>query len=212
MEAKKLSFALPYNADKVINTKYKKNPDTGKYEDGEGNSLLGITDSVIPSMQARPFKDTGETLGTRKANDLWGPEDPDTLKVVPGVAQPLNKQEYADWVDKSYVLGAARGSILHALIHAHMSGDPSAISEARAIMAENDILPSEFAWLDANTINKILKKTGSDYFSKLPDSQKIDRWHTEVVIASPILGWGGKADAIVDHSGDVYSLYDVKTG
>ena len=75
-------------------------------------------------------------------------------------------------------------------------------------MSQFQILEDEFGWVSPKAVETILKKTGTDYYQ----SNGLDKIYSEKTITSKTLGWGGTMDLFIDHSSNIYSIFDLKTG
>ncbi len=141
-----------YISDKIVATKYAKNPLTEKYE-GEGKSFPSVTGDVIPAMESKQYllditKDNSEvvtTPGERRAEILWKDLDPATKQQTKEADYPIDKPTFISLYDAKSKLFIAKGNILHKTIHEHFTQDSSTRAEIEAIMADNDISKGEVA-------------------------------------------------------------------
>lgn len=204
---KKTSFSdAKYYGDKIF-TDAKKDEETGKYKK-DGNTYGSVTQDVIPTMRRREALEG--TTGERAAERIWGETAPDVLLNVDKSISvvPVSKATFTKLVDLQVETGKAKGTIFHKLVHYYVSGDVKAQEEAKALMAQFGLLEDQFEWVSRENVEKIINKTGTDFYS----TGAIDKLYSEKTILSNALGWGGTMDLFLDHSHNVYSIYDLKTG
>jgi hypothetical protein len=180
-------------------------------------TLDSVTGKVIPGMKRREYATSDLTLGERKANKLFPDE---TTRLNTNMGDNLNKQEYTDKVNESYDKGIGKGTIFHKIIHSYFNRDEATQIEIGELLNDNGFTAGEFDWV-YNNLPGIIYKTGTDYFRRTfiegkvaytPNVNPLDKIYTEVPLYSSELGMAGTADLLIDHSDDLYSLFDMKTG
>lgn len=185
--------------------------------DVNGNKLDTVTTSLIPSMKRRQFAVDGKTLGQRKGDKLWEGLNKEVDTKLTSYGR-VTYQQYVDLVDEALEKGTAKGTIFHSIIHAAFH--PQTLPNVVASMEANGFTQGQFDWVYEN-VNQIISKTGTDYIKKrytdngieyIVNPQSIDKIYTEVPVYSLELGAAGTIDMLIDHSQDIYSLFDLKTG
>lgn len=209
-----------YNGDKIRANNLVRNDVTNKYE-GNNKIYDSVTGDVIPSMQSKGTLQDERSAGTKRADRLWGDRPADLKLKTKEADVPVDKKTFTALYDERYERTIAKGQIFHKMVHYHFTKDTATQSEISALMAANDISKGEFEWVDSNTINKLIHRTGSDYVSINYDNGDVkfvlnrsakDRISSEVTIANDILNMAGTIDLSIDHGNDLYSYFDIKTG
>ena len=211
-----------YTADKIAETSLDRDPVTNKYKDTKTGKLLNsVTGNAIPEMQSRQYTDDGLTYGQRKAKALWGEEPKDVKKKIKDIPTMVTFDEAASHFELRKDLGIAKGQIFHKLIHYYFTKDAKIQNEIRSLMMTYNITDGEIAWMDEQTILKVVHRTGSDFvtphfdegvFKVTVNPKATDKITTEMTISSDILGLAGTIDLVIDHGDNIFSYYDVKTG
>ncbi len=198
---------VDYHAEKLFTTA-KKDETTGRYTK-DGAEFKSVTGDVVPMFQAAPFV-SDKTVGERAADAIWGTGDKTEKKrVQPWISvAEIDYDEFVKRVDQQAETGRARGTIFHKMVHYYLTNDATAREEAQLLMGQHNMLQSEFDWISEESVERIIKKTGTDFYR----NGGIDKLHSEKTILSKVLGWGGTMDLLIDHSSNVYSIYDLKTG
>lgn len=173
----------------------------------DGKEYQTVTNEFIPAMQHKPFTIT-DTFGTRQADNFWKDEDKATKKKFANFVDPVDYETYKRLIDENFEIGRYKGMIFHKIISNYISGTNDGISE---LFNASGLNPKEFEWLDGATIKKIISKTGTNAYNDDP-ALRTDKLITEPAMVNDILKVGGTPDLVIDHGGEVFSVFDLKTG
>lgn len=210
-----------YTLDNIRDTAAVRDNITNKYI-ARNRIYDSITGDVIPSMSSQEREQSNRTIAEAKADKIWGKRPPEMkLKIYSLAEEPITKAEYIEMYSTRYNRAIIKGQIFHKMIHYHFVKDPNVQAEINNLMREGGITEGELEWVNANVINKLIHRTGTDYvtisykdgdvkYIRNPDAK--DKIRTELTITSDILGMAGTIDMAIDHGDSIYSYFDIKTG
>lgn len=173
----------------------------------DGKEYQTVTNEFMPAMQHKPFT-LVDTFGTRQADNFWKDTDKTEKKKFSQFVTAVDYETYKRLVDETYEIGKYKGIIFHKIISNFISGDNTGLSEMYSV---SGIAPKEFDWLDAEAIKRIIGRTGTNAYNDNP-SLRTDKLIAEPSMVSKIMNVGGTPDLVIDHGGDIFSVFDLKTG
>lgn len=215
-----VSFAIyeegsrTYGAEKIAKkwVDQKADDEKGKYTGPLGE--FERTGNIIQGMKTKQWQDDGLTPGEREAKRNFKNVTPGTKKLTSDGT--MTEEEQAKYIDGKILLGRAKGDLFHLIIHNTITPSEETTSKINTLINTYGFTVGEYEWIMEHALD-IVAKTGTDYVTKFEKSwilnpKAIDKIHTEVKIGSEILGIMGTMDMFIDHSNNVYSIYDLKTG
>jgi hypothetical protein len=160
-----------------------------------------------------------DAIAIRDADRTFKNIEPGGKIEIDGVEK--TKEEYQAEKKSMLLNGIAKGNIIHAKIQKFFAD----LREDRVLSdkLQRDIedlsskvgkLPTVYDWITdkkKGIFPKLMKNAGINIGSHVPKAQE-DIVHSEVMVASPILGIAGKIDMLVEKSDGRFRLVDWKTG
>lgn len=171
------------------------------------NSILArVSDTVNGGVSwfrknITPVKEAEEI-----ANNEWG-KTPKT-DALPTTFGKLTHAEYVKILEANFEKGKTKGNIIHALIEKLVTGKEIDLS---VLYADSGYTSEKFEWVNKK-IKQIIRHAGINIYDKNVPIDKKDKLYFEQLVASEILGLGGRADLIAVHNDGSRSYYDFKTG
>ncbi|CAM6001149.1 unnamed protein product [Sphagnum balticum] len=158
-----------------------------------------------------------DAIAQRDADRMYRNVEPGGKLIIDGIEK--TKEEYQEEKKTMLLTGIAKGNIIHAKIQrflAVLKGDAASVSELdskiEVLSSQVDKLPTAYDWVTKKGVfNKLMSNAGVNIGSHIPKSQE-DQIHSEVKIASPILGIAGKVDMLVEKPDGRLRVVDWKTG
>lgn len=187
-----------------------------------GTSYKSVT-TKMPDMTTAPKREKGLTIGQREAADVFKGLPAGHRMITKLVDdKAITEEEYATILDDKINKGAMKGNIIHAEIQEYLRPGDYGKDRLARLYEEADMQPFQFDWLRKNMARMLYYKLDTDYFSRDVDSDgeliyfvnknAKDKLIPEVTIKSDVLGLAGTIDLLIDHTDDMYSIYDIKTG
>jgi len=217
---KKSSLDFGENVEVILDDK---GEETDKYvvinKDGsKGSKTFNRISNFIKNFSSKANKDKSPAL--RKAESFWG-STPVDEKMVTDVGIVQTFQEYVNYLQGQYDMGAAKGTLIHLAIEKFIN--PSKIEEIQLKMDtiiakfqdEKGRLPFNWQWIEnKGVIEEIFNNVGINYFHDLTSEEDVlrDEIFSEVTVSSDEFGLAGTIDMLVKHSDKTHSIIDWKTG